>query len=226
MPRKKKTKRKYFTQVHEDAIVKYCGTRDRYEKEMLYINFIHPAFDELVDKIIYTYKFTTLPNIDYLREECKAWLVTILDKYDPNKGSKAFSYFSVVTKNWFIHKVKKTTKRLKTERAIDDYNSPNVALTEINPYEGTREKDEFFTFLREHIDEWYEVAEKENEIKVINAIKVLFEHSNDIEIFNKKAIYLYMREITDLNTKQIATVLTKLKIRYAAFKVEWDNGEI
>ena len=103
--------RMYFTQDHEDAIVEYCRTSDRYKKEKLYIEFIHPAFDELVDKIIYTYKFTTLPNIDYLREECKAWLVTILDKYDPDKGSKAFSYFSVVTKNWFIHKVKKTTKK-------------------------------------------------------------------------------------------------------------------
>ena len=194
MPRKR-TKRKYFTKVHEDAIVQYCLSKDRYEKEMLYAKLIHPAFDELVDKIVYTYKFTTLPNVDSLREECKAWLVTILDKYDPSKGSKAFSYFSVVTKNWFIHKVKKNTKRLKTENSLDQ--------RQIS-----------------------EDAEKENEIKVINAIKVLFEHSDDIEIFNKKAIYLYMREITDLNTKQIATVLTKLKVKYRGFKADWDDGEI
>ena len=71
-----------------------------------------------------------------------------------------------------------------------------------------------------------EAAEKENEVKVINAIKVLFEHSDQIEIFNKKAIYLYMREITDLNTKQIATVLTKLKVRYRGFKSDWNDGEI
>ena len=43
------------------------------------------------------------------------WLSTILDKYEPNKGSKAFSYFSVITKNWFIHKVKQTTRRAKRE---------------------------------------------------------------------------------------------------------------
>ena len=61
----------------------------------LYIKFIQPAFHEMVEKIIFTYKFNTLPNIDPLKEECKIWLTTILDKYDPNKGSKAFSYFSV-----------------------------------------------------------------------------------------------------------------------------------
>ena len=223
---KKRTKRKYFTKVHEDAIVKYCATQDRWEKEQLYIEFIHPAFDELVDKIIYTYKFTTLPNVDYLREECKAWLVTILDKYDPNKGSKAFSYFSVVTKNWFIHKVKKTTKKLKTETNLDDYHHSEEALMSRIPYEEDRNRNEFVQHFRDSLDKWHGVAEKENEIKVINAIKVLFEHSDDIEIFNKKAIYLYMREITDLNTKQIATVLGKLKIRYRGFKADWDDGEI
>ena len=225
MPRKR-TKRKYFTKVHEEAIVQYCLSKDRYEKEILYAKLIHPAFDELVDKIVYTYKFTTLPNIDSLREECKAWLVTILDKYDPSKGSKAFSYFSVVTKNWFIHKVKKTTKRLKTESSLDQRQLSEEVLISDNPYESDREKTEFINHFRGNLDEWHEAADKENELKVINAIKVLFEHSDDIEIFNKKAIYLYMREITDLNTKQIATVLTKLKVKYRGFKADWDDGEI
>ena len=225
MPRKR-TKRKYFTKVHEDAIVQYCLSKDRYEKEMLYAKLIHPAFDELVDKIVYTYKFTTLPNVDSLREECKAWLVTILDKYDPSKGSKAFSYFSVVTKNWFIHKVKKNTKRLKTENSLDQRQISDDVLVSDSPYESDREKTEFINHFRGNLDDWHEAADKENELKVINAIKVLFEHSDDIEIFNKKAIYLYMREITDLNTKQIATVLTKLKVKYRGFKADWDDGEI
>ena len=73
----------------------------------------------MVDKIVFTYKFTNLPNCDYLRDECKIWLVTILDKYDPNKGSKAFSYFSVITKNWFIHKVKQQQKKNKRELDLD-----------------------------------------------------------------------------------------------------------
>ena len=99
-------------------------------------------------------------------------------------------------------------------------------LVSDNPYEMNREKNEFINNFRKNLDEWYDETEKENEIKVINAIKVLFEHSDDIEIFNKKAIYLYMREITDLNTKQIATVLTKLKVKYRGFKADWDDGEV
>ena len=121
MGRKKgKSKRYYFTKIHEDAIVQYASTANRELRTKLYIEWIQPAFSEMVDKIVYTYKFTNLPNIDILRDECKIWLTMILDKYDPNKGSKAFSYFSVVTKNWFIHKVKRTQKRNQTEVFMED----------------------------------------------------------------------------------------------------------
>ena len=101
MPTKRKARKKnnYFTKVHEDAIINYALTEDRTVRTDLYVNYIGPAFDELVDKIVYTYKFNTLPNIDYLKDDCKLWLITILDKYDPNRKSKAFSYFSVITKN-------------------------------------------------------------------------------------------------------------------------------
>ena len=102
--RRRRTRRKnhYFTQEHEDAIIRYAQSTCNRERTDLYIQLIGPAFSEMVDKIVYTYKFTSLPNCDYLRDECKVWLMTILDKYDPSKGSKAFSYFSVITKNWFI----------------------------------------------------------------------------------------------------------------------------
>ena len=114
-PRKSKYSKKknhYFTQVHEDAILEYIATDDRELRNELYRDLIGPALNEMVSKIIFTYKFTSLQNIDCLREECVIWLTTILDKYDPNKGSKAFSYFSVITKNWFIQKTKKQSNKI------------------------------------------------------------------------------------------------------------------
>ena len=113
MPRKK-TKNHYFRKEHQDAIVAYCSTEDFQKRNQLYNEFIGPVFDEMVDKIVYTYKFTSLPNIDYLKEDCKNWLVTVLNNFDPDKGSKAFTYFSVVSKNWFIAEVKKTSKKART----------------------------------------------------------------------------------------------------------------
>ena len=81
---KKKTKNKkayYFTEKTEEAILNYCATDDLSERSRLYIEHIQPAFNELVDKIVYTYKFTSLENIDFLKEDCKIWLTTILGKF-------------------------------------------------------------------------------------------------------------------------------------------------
>ena len=194
----------------------------------MYVSLIGPALDEMVDKIVYTYKFTTLPNIDVLRDECKIWLVTVLDKYDQNKGSKAFSYFSVITKNWFIHKVKKQSKKNRTEIELIDL-PKDLELKFIstsNPYAKNREREEFFNFLKSEIDSWEHDKMKENEKKVLEAVRILFESAEDIEIFNKKAIYLYLREITGLNTKQVVNNLNKMRSRYRVFRLRWDKGEL
>ena len=222
MPTKRKARKKnnYFTKVHEDAIINYALTEDRTVRTDLYVNYIGPAFDELVDKIVYTYKFNTLPNIDYLKDDCKLWLITILDKYDPNRKSKAFSYFSVITKNWFIHKVKQNSKRLKRDLQYEDLNGQEVneILVTHNMYEPNREQLEFWGHLFQEIDKWENLKLKENEKKVLDAIRILFNSIDEIEIFNKKAIYLYMREITGLNTKQIVNNLNKIRKRYRNFR--------
>ena len=228
MPRKKSKKNHYFTQVHEDAIVKYASTTDYELRSKLYEEYIQPVFDQMVDKIIYTYRFTTLPNIEYLKQDCKVWLTTILNKYDPNKGSKAFSYFSVVTKNWFIHKIKRTQKRLRTEVFMEDIlNELDEDLISGEPtYYERRSELEFWRSLNTEISTWDSFMIKENERKVLMAVRILLDSAEQIEIFNKKAIYLYLREITGLNTKQVVNNLNKLRKRYRTFKVKWENSEI
>ena len=182
----------------------------------------------MVDKIAYTYKFTSLPNIDVLKDDCKIWLTTILDKFDPTKGSKAFSYFSVITKNWFIHKVKKTKFRNAREVRYEDVfkDIESIQTTASHEYIKKREVEEFWENFFKEVETWDQDLLKENEQRVLKAVKILFESSDDIEIFNKKAIYLYLRELTGLNTKQVVNNLNKLRIKYRVFKKKWDTGKI
>tara|TARA_R100001440_G_scaffold68191_1_gene89659 strand:- start:196 stop:894 length:699 start_codon:yes stop_codon:yes gene_type:complete len=229
---RKRTKNHYFRKEHQDAIVEYCQTQDPKRRNELYKFFIGPVFDEMVDKIVYTYKFTSLPNIDSLKEDCKNWLITVLNNFDPEKGSKAFTYFSVVSKNWFIAEVKKTSKKAKRETHLEEYflthsdqsNTPSIQqLVVHNTYIDDRNKYEFFLHLNKEIQSWKKMPLRENEVKTIQAIEILFSEANNIEIFNKKAIYLYIREITGLNTKQVVSSLNKVRKRYAEFKKEWDD---
>jgi len=222
---KKKKKNEYFTKEHENAIVQYALTDDRKVRTQLYIELIGPVFDEMVDKIVYTYKFTTLPNIDPLKEECKIWLTTILDKFNPDSGSKAFSYFSVITKNWFIHKVKRNSKKTRTELQYDEMplEIEQEYLSTTNDYLERMEQYQFWQKLYSEMNEWEKLKLKDNERKVLQAVKILFENAHEIEIFNKKAIYLYLREITGLNTKQVVNNLNKIRIKYHNFKITWEK---
>jgi len=226
--RKKRTKNMYFTKIHEEAIIEYAKSDDNMVKTKLYSSLIQPAFSELVDKIVYTYKFTSLPNIDYLRDDCKVWLTTILNKYDPNRGSKAFSYFSVITKNWFIHKVKKNSQAARREIALDDaLKSPHSQfIMTKNSYERDREKREFWEALVvfvKSLDENSSVIKNENDKKIISSIEYMLENMDKLEILNKKAIYLYLREMTGLTTKQLAPTLRKVKVEYREFITDWNN---
>ena len=89
-----------------------------------------------------------------------------------------------------------------------------------------QEEKEFWFNLLQEIDHWQAFYTKPNEKKVLGAVYTLMENIDHIEIFNKKAIYLYMREITGLNTKQIVSCLNKMRIGYHKFKQKWDDGEI
>jgi hypothetical protein len=222
----KKDNKIYFSKAHEDAILEYATIIDHKRRTELYIQLIQPAFNEMVDKIVYTYKFNTLPNIQDLKDDCKIWLTTILDKYDVSKGSKAFSYFSVITKNWFIHKVKKIQN--SKEISIEDINniSEEENFFSYNSYDQNREEKEFWIALWDEIDEWQPEKMKQNELKVFKAIKVLLENPESIQIFNKKAIYLYIREMTGLSTKQVVNNLKKFRGRYTNFRNDWNEGKI
>lgn len=211
----------YFTKDHEDAILEYASIIDYKRKNYLYQQYIQPAFNEMVDKIVFTYKFNNLPNIEDLKNECKVWLTTILDKYDVSKGSKAFSYFSVITKNWFIHKVKKNNNRKEVylEDIINTKDEEELVSEE--NYITMREREEFWLAFEKELQIWNIRKMKANEEKVYKAIIILFKDSSNIEIFNKKAVYLYIREITGLNTKQVVSNLKKFRAKYETFRKEW-----
>jgi len=224
---KKPKGKHYFTSETEQAIVNYCATECHTIRTDLYVKHIQPAFNEMVDKIVYTYKFTSLSNIDSLKDDCKIWLTTILGKFNPNKGTKAFSYFSVVTKNWFTHKAKKQNIKNKREINYDEmYREVEAIGTSDSDFLDDQEEKQFWSLLLTEVENWQNLKLKENEKKVLDAVLLLMENIEQIEIFNKKAIYLYLREITGLNTKQIVSCLNKMRSRYKIFREKWDSGEI
>lgn len=120
-PRKKRTKRMYFGPEVDQSIIKYNESECSNEKSLIYQREIQPAMEKLVENIIHTFKFYYTDNVPLgqVQHEVVSFLVEKLPKFNPDKGSKAFSYFSIVAKNFCILKNRKNYKKLLEHKRID-----------------------------------------------------------------------------------------------------------
>jgi len=211
MPKKKAKRKVYFGQEVQDAIIEYNSTERSSEKNIIYGTRIHAAFDKLAENIINTFKFTYFDDpFQDVKHEVVAFMVMNMHKYDHTKGSKAFSYFSVVAKNYLILHNNNNYKKLKTHDKMDvlDRHTSN----DIN-----RESD--FNNLTNEVIEYFDtnlntIFKKERDLKIGYAIIDLMKQRDDIENFNKKAIYILIREMTDVETAHITSVVNILKKHY------------
>ena len=134
----------------------------------------------------------------------------------------------MVTKNWFTHQAKKQSKKNRREVQYDSIalKLESSKVDEDTDISNEIEDRQFWLFLMQEIDSWETEDLRENERKVLGAIRTLFTNIDKIQIFNKKAIYLYMREITGLNTKQVVGGLKRLRAKYREFNKKWNEGEV
>jgi hypothetical protein len=220
----KKEKRKksepYFTQETEDAIVLYLKTESLYERERIYNNYIHRPFYKLVENIIHSFKLSSYSSVDKLSDlkyEVISFLLQKLPKYNQENG-KAYSYFGTIAKRYLIIENKKNYSSIKKNTNLSEVDNDKIILEDllnrpdISDYiDGTSFIDMFITYVEDNYTYYFK---KTNDIKVCFAVLELFRKRENIEIFNKKAIYLYIKEITDCNTTQVTRAIKKLKLLY------------
>lgn len=155
-----------------------------------------------------------------------SFLFETLPKWDRTKGFKAFSYFNLVAKHWYIQRYKSNKKKTKSDiyfdKTIIDKIEKEESSTKESSFENKIIDAEFYELLKEEVKKWRLKFEKKQEKLVIESVILLLSNPDLISIYNKKAIYLYLREITGLNTKQIVTNLVKFKKKYDQFKAKYD----
>jgi hypothetical protein len=220
----------YFTQDTENAIVKYNNTQDLEVRNKLYNNEIHYAFFKLTENIIHTFKFyyTEVDNIEHLQHEVITFLLSKLHLFNPERGAKAYSYFGTIAKRYLIlHNTKNYKKRVDSipiedleqdenfSYSLDD--SPKNEL--LSTY-----TDKFIEYCSENI---FELFPKEQDVQIADAILELFRKRENIDIFNKKALYIYIREMVDAKTPKITKIANQL---YTIFREGYvfylENGYI
>jgi len=216
--RKPKVKNNYFTSETEEAILRYRMSTSLAERNRIYNQDIHYGFYKLVENIIHTFKFyyTEVDNIEDLKYEVISFLLQKLDLYDQSKG-KAYSYFGTIAKRYLIIYNQKNYKKLVSKAEIGEQNDDNALLNSIIVKEPEPELDKLEVvelFIKYVDDNLLELFDKNDELKIADAILEIFKKRENIDIFNKKAVFIYVKEMADAQSNTITKVIKKLKTIY------------
>lgn len=226
---KAKAARMYFNQNTQAAIVAYQKAGDDKKlREQLYVKEILPAFSKLTENLINIHKFTSLyDTYDDLKNDCINFLFETIGKFDGTRGTNAFSYFNVVAKNWLIIRTKQKSQRMRRSVSLDDPDALSAHEASIvenhNVVPGQDTVMEIASTAENIVEMLYEIRSKvktENELACINSIITIFENIDDIDLLNKSAILLYMRELSGLSPKQLTTTMQAIKKHYKRMKIE------
>ena len=214
MPRKAKkgSARYYFTQKTEDAIIRYNNEERPAMRNRIYNDHIKDAFDKLCENIIHTFKFYYFDvSSEEVKNEVVSFLVMNMHKYTAGKG-KAFSYFSIVAKNYLILHNNNNYKKMKTHDKIDVMDWDRSIQTEISQQNTNQEFSEFVQQMLEYWDNNINVIfRRQKDVRVADAVLHIFRIKGSIELFNKKALYILIREMTQSNTQHITRVINVMK---------------
>jgi hypothetical protein len=214
---RKKSKANYFTAETEEYIVKYNTSEDNDYRNKIFTEHIYLPFYKLAENIIHTFKFyyTDVDQIEDLKHEIVSMLLEEkIMKFDPTNGAKAYSYFGTIVKRWLINYNNKNYKKLKQIGSFDDIEeSYNDDLDIDSPSATTLAKfvDLWVDNMYDKIDDMFP---KEADMRVADAVLTIFKTRNDLDIFKKKALYIYIREMTDCETPQLTKVITSLKTEF------------
>lgn len=244
MPRKASpnSTRYYFTNETEQAIVQYNQCDDISKRNRIFEERIQYPLNKLAENLIHKFKFYhfDIPYED-VKHETVAHLIEKLNKYSPDKG-KAFSYFSIVAKNYLINENNNNYEMFKNSDdliVVDDNRQLVNEVARTNKIEDENEfMNLFVSFVETNMPNFImEVPNKKNQkIKTIHlfetsldcliadSILELFRKRSAIEVYNKKALYILVKERSNTDkTQEITKILKRIELLYRDTYINWNK---
>ncbi len=228
----------YFSKDTQQKLEEYKLADTNEERWDIYLKDIKPAFEMLVDKLVSVYGFKSFDDeMDIMKSDCVFFLWETIQKWDGSKGKKAFSYFNVVAKNWLIARSRKNYQQFKRTVVIDDGNTnytpntqpkeerssqkkyPKINLSTYMVDEDSNPETQMIAAERQQqiydtIDYMCRTITDNREKRCIEAIKVVFENIDNLDFLNKRAVLVYLREISGLNNAELSSALSSIRKVY------------
>lgn len=220
--RKGASSKMYFTADTQAAIVEWQDSSDGNIKQKLYRARILPAFDKLVENLIFIHNFMSLhDSYEDLKSDCVTFLYEQLPKFDQTKGTKAFSYYNIIAKHYLIIKTKQRLTKIRRNVSLDDHDALGDAERQtLEEFCTVPSPDEQMIVLENKaainnlLEEIRTRFGGDLEVKVIDCIQFIFNNAQQLPFLNKRAVFLYIREMTGATPKQLTTVMSNIKKEY------------
>jgi len=213
----------YWTDDTQNAILEWQDEESLETKQTIYQSRIFPAFDKLVENLIFLYGFRAVNSYDIFKADCVSFLYEQLPKFDRSKGYKTFSYYNQIAKNYLIIQTKDRQKELRRSVSIDDKEAlGHDEVRSLEEYCTVPSPDDQIIDVEKRtaiLKIIFEVQRKivgggSLETRVMDCIVDLFSKADELPFLNKRAVFIYIREITGVTPKQLTTVMSIIRKEY------------
>jgi hypothetical protein len=221
----------YFNAETEKAIIDYINSDSPEEKNEIYNKKIKYAFNKLVENIIFSFNFKSkFEDYQTLKDKTIGDLILKMNKFNPNINKKAFSFFGTVAKHFIIMELKNENKNVPLVNLDEEHSTPNkqystdIILTKFCIYDDDREKQEYKDVILDFLKKEQKKNAFKIDEKILDAIEYAF--NAQLDITNKKALFLFLREFTGLPTPEISEFLLRFRPKFKEHMRKYYNGEI
>ena len=226
---RKRTNNLYFGPEQEEAVVKFLTCESYDERNKIYNEYLKAPINKMVESIIRRYKlYRKEYEYEDVHSDTLSFLITKMHNFKPDKNKKAYSYFGTICKHYLLGQLIKDDKKLKSDVSYEDVYRTVETMEEFT-YTIDDDKIQLDTFIDE-ISASIKGEMKYNklseiELKVGLALttildnwETIFEQIESGNKYNKNLILSYIREISDLSTKDIRVGMRRFKKIYGLLK--------
>lgn len=223
----------YFDKNTEIAITAFLAASGSRDRETIYADTIRPAIMKLSESLVFVYGFKSpLMSAAELIEECSFSLYNSLHKWSPDRGTKAFSYFNVVAKNFLINTTNGHRKKYYKHVYLNDTANLNRdTQKQISEFVELPSTEELMLRAEKRVEQVARVKSirlrlsDERDLAVMSAVERLFDSVEELDFINKQSIYVYLTEISGLEKKVVTKSMSKIRKIYAQILAEEAKNE-
>jgi hypothetical protein len=218
----------YFYEEEEEAFRQYVESTDKRFRDRIFSQKLYPAFTKMIESIIRRYGlFTPSEDFSDTFNDTMSFLITKVNNFDFSKGYKAYSYCGTVCKRYLLLKRTNDMKKRDTVLSYElmfggngddrsDYDKDR-ALISFNTELINRNIEKIQFILSPENNE--KLNEKERQVgyallEILMNWEQIFSNLSADRKFNKTSFLYFVKEYTQLSTKDVRDAMKKYKTIY------------